>query len=161
MKKYQIVSIFIIIALSLIAAGSVFGQEPVPTPSADEVNSIAENMFCPVCENIPLDVCGTEACEMWREEIADLLMLGFSDDEIYEYFYERHGDMVLATPPLKGFNWLMYIIPAVALIVGTVFLFRYLKNTTKQTAAEEIEEKPDEIEDTYLDKLEEELKKRN
>jgi len=67
MKKYQIVSIFIIIALSLIAAGSVFGQEPVPTPSADEVNSIAENMFCPVCENIPLDVCGTEACEMWRE----------------------------------------------------------------------------------------------
>ena len=73
MKKTLTISIFIIFILSMMFAGGVLAQEPAPTPSIDEVNDIAKNMFCPVCENIPLDVCGTEACEMWREEISDLL----------------------------------------------------------------------------------------
>ena len=161
MKKYQLISIFIIVAISLIFNGNVLAQTPVPTPSADDINSIAGNMYCPVCENIPLDVCGTEACEMWREEIADLLILGYSEDEIYEYFYERHGDMVLATPPLIGFNWLIYIIPPIVLIVGTVFLIRFLRSTTKKTSNQVKMEKPQKLDDPYLDKLEDELKKRN
>ena len=28
-----------------------------PTPSDDEVNAIARQLYCPVCENTPLDVC--------------------------------------------------------------------------------------------------------
>ncbi len=161
MRKYRILTIIIIAVISLAFAGNVFAEEEQPTPSADDVNSIAGNMFCPVCENIPLDVCGTEACAMWREEIADLLTLGYSEDEIYEYFYKRHGDMVLATPPMKGFNWLLYVIPPIGIVVGVIFLVRYLRSTTAKTMAEKPEEKIEKASDEYQQKLEDELKKRN
>ncbi len=31
-------------------------------PTDDEVNRIAKQLYCPVCENTPLDVCPTQAC---------------------------------------------------------------------------------------------------
>lgn len=161
MKKKIFVSLIIVVSALYILIGAVSAQEPVPTPSADEVNSIAENMFCPVCENIPLDVCGTEACAMWREEIADLLVLGFSEDEIYEYFYERHGDMVLALPPAKGFNVLVYVLPPVAFVVGLYFFIKYMRSTINKPKEVVVTEKAEKADDPYLEKLEEELKKRD
>lgn len=160
MKKLQII-LFLILIIFSFNSGIVLAEDPVPTPSADEVNDIAKNMYCPVCENIPLDVCGTEACEMWREEIADLLMLGFSEDEIYEFFNERHGDMVLAVPPARGFNWLIYIVPPVVIAGGIVFLIKYLRSTTEKGSGQLTEGSKGSTDDPYMDKLEEELKKRN
>ena len=161
MKKFKLISLFVIISVLIIFTGSVAADEPIPTPSEDDVNNIAKNMFCPKCENTPLDVCGTEACEFWREEIADLLMLGYSEDEIYDYFYERHGDIVLSIPRLKGFNLFIYVIPAVALLIGIIFLVRYMRNTTVKVSEEKIVEKQNKASNSYLEKLEEDLKKRN
>ena len=39
-------------------------------------------MYCPVCENIPLDVCPTDACIQWRQEIGVQLADGKTPDEI-------------------------------------------------------------------------------
>ena len=50
-----------------------------PTPSDDEVNAIAKQLFCPVCENTPLDVCPTQACAQWRELIREKLAAGWSE----------------------------------------------------------------------------------
>lgn len=161
MKKRILFSFVVILALSIFVVGIAGAQEPAPPPSADEVNDIAKNMFCPVCENIPLDVCPTEACELWREEISDLLILGFSEDEIYEYFYERHGDVVLATPTTNGFNLILYILLPLLIGVGLVFLIKYLRGITLQNENEKEVGKIDKKDDIYLEKLEDELKKRN
>ena len=43
--------------------GAAFAQEATPIPvTDDQVNAIAHDLYCPVCENTPLDVCGTQAC---------------------------------------------------------------------------------------------------
>ena len=44
-----------------------------PTPSANEVNAVAKQLYCPVCENVPLDVCPTQACAQWRATIREKL----------------------------------------------------------------------------------------
>src|SRR5688572_31208544 len=43
------------------------------TPTDDEVNKIAKQLYCPVCESTPLDVCPTEACRQWRDVIRTML----------------------------------------------------------------------------------------
>ena len=63
--------------------------------SDDQVNAIAKQMFCPVCENTPLDVCPTQACAQWRELIRQKLAAGWSDQEIKDYFVEQYGARVL------------------------------------------------------------------
>jgi cytochrome c-type biogenesis protein CcmH len=122
------VRISILTLLGLLLAfgsiGGVLAQEPAP--SDDEVNAIAKQLFCPVCENIPLDVCPTQACEEWRELIREKLAAGWDEDQIKAYFVEQYGARVLGTPPASGFNWLVYLIPPLIIAGGIYVLYRSL-----------------------------------
>ena len=131
-----------------------------PTPSDDEVNAIAKQLFCPVCENTPLDVCPTQACAQWRELIREKLAAGWSEEEIKDYFIEQYGARVVGVPPLQGLNWLIYLIPPVAVLAGAFILykaFRSGKQPAEQPAAEAVIPPPA---NEYVSRLEEELKKR-
>ncbi|RPJ20853.1 MAG: hypothetical protein EHM33_27575, partial [Chloroflexi bacterium] len=70
-----------------------------PTPTDDEVNRIAKQLYCPVCESTPLDVCPTEACRQWRDLIRTMLVEGKSEEEIKQYFVAQYGARVLDEPP--------------------------------------------------------------
>src|SRR6266508_775663 len=155
---------FYALLLTLILAGlwtgPAFAQGPTPTDN--DVNRIAKQLYCPVCESTPLDVCPTEACRQWRELIRTMLADGKSEAEIKQYFVEHYGARVLAEPPNR---LVIYLVPAVAILLGAFILFRgfqmWMKpSTTKADAANaEQEEKP--AQDPYVARLEEELKKRN
>lgn len=157
------------IAMVLVLGFSVFvtGVSPAaaqqPTPSDDDVNRLAKEMYCPVCENIPLDVCPTQACAQWRALIRQKLGEGLSDAEIKDYFVVQYGDRVLAEPPRQGLNWLVYILPPVFFIGGAVIVYRVLRGMRKPAgnplgiSKEQPENTP---KDPYLARIEEELKRR-
>lgn len=129
-------------------------------PTDDQVNAIARQLYCPVCENIPLDVCGTQACAQWRELIREKLSEGWGEQQIKQYFVDQYGDRVLATPPLHGLNWLIYIIPPVAFLGGAIILYRafqsWHKPLQKPEAPGDISDSVEE-EDEYIKRIEEEL----
>lgn len=135
-----------------------------PTPTDDEVNAIAKQLYCPVCENTPLDVCPTEACRQWRDLIRQQLADGWTEDQIKQYFVDNYGARVLAEPPRTGLNWLVYILPPAIILAGAFILFRALRAWTKpamaSTGSGESEAKPIVQDDDYIARLEEELKKR-
>lgn len=82
LRNTQYAALLLLILLS--SATTVFAQDPTPTD--DEVNRIAKELYCPVCESTPLDVCPTEACRQWRELIRSMLAEGKSEEEIQQYF---------------------------------------------------------------------------
>jgi cytochrome c-type biogenesis protein CcmH len=138
------------------------GQTPA-SPSDDDVNRVAKQMFCPVCENIPLDVCPTQACHDWRELIRQKLAAGWTDEQIKQYFAAQYGDRVLAEPPRRGLNWLVYVLPFVFLAGGAVLLWRVLSSMRSARPAgpdANAPAAPAVEQDEYVKKLEEELKKR-
>jgi cytochrome c-type biogenesis protein CcmH len=128
------------------------------TPSDDEVNAIAKQLYCPVCENIPLDVCPIAACVQWRETIRLKLADGWSAEEIKQFFIEQYGDRVLATPPAQGLNWLVYIIPPLALALGIYLLGRTMRSWSR--AGKEPHVTSVDADDPYITRMEEELRKR-
>ena len=81
------------------------------TPTDDEVNAVASQLYCPVCENVPLDVCGTQACSQWRAIIRQKLQAGWSAGQIYAFFAEQYGTRVLASPPFTGASVLLWLVP--------------------------------------------------
>jgi len=137
------------------------GNQP-NQPSDDAVNAIAKQLFCPVCENIPLDVCGTQACAQWRELIREKLGQGWSEAQIKQYFVDQYGDRVLATPPARGLNWLVYLVPPVAILAGAYILFRAFSMWRAQAPqpAGKMENPETGQMDEYIQRLEEELNKR-
>lgn len=159
MKKIVwIISLLVILGAF---AGTALAQGEAPRQvTDDEVNAIAKQMFCPVCENIPLDVCPTQACAEWRELIRLKLSEGWNKDQINDYFVEQYGDRVLAEPPARGLNWLVYILPPLSILLGIFILYRALRawRTPLEPAADSA---PAEVPgDPYINRLEEELKAR-
>ena len=143
----------------LIPFSSSFAQSTNPV-SDDEVNRLAEELYCPVCENVPLDVCPTRACAQWRELIREKIALGWSDRQIKDFFAAQYGDQVLAVPPRKGINWAIYILPPLILAAGIVVVLRVNRRSRQsvvppQTAAEQI--RPVTPED-YINQVENDLR---
>lgn len=150
----------ILLAALLLAARPARAQ--APTPNDDDVNRIAHQLYCPVCENTPLDVCPTEACRQWRDLIRQQLAKGWSDGQIKQYFVEQYGARVLAEPPRTGLNWLVYVLPPLIIIAGAVLLLRAMRTWTKPaTPPGTPEPRIETPKDEYAARLEEELKKRD
>ncbi|MDH5505864.1 MAG: cytochrome c-type biogenesis protein CcmH [Anaerolineae bacterium] len=161
-SKWLIFPIAVVLAAVLVGAAFAQGTGTPPPPSEDEVNAIAKNMYCPVCESTPLDVCPTLACAQWREQIREKLTLGWSEEEIYDFFVEQYGDRVLAEPPRRGFNWLMYVGPPLFILVAAIFLGRQMRAWRQAPApavdtADGADQTPG---DDYVSRIEAELKKR-
>lgn len=155
-KNFTNVVIFLGIFFALISTQSASAQNISP-PTDDEVNAIAKELYCPVCENTPLDVCPTQACAQWRDMIREKLSQGFSADEIKEYFVNQYGDRVLAEPPRRGLNWLVYILPPMFFLGGVVLVYRSLRNAQMNKSLSTLPEKIDDS-DPYLKEMEEALK---
>lgn len=111
-------------------SGTALAQEGTPvaepaavrTVTADEVDVIAREIWCPLCSNVRLDTCELKACEQMREVIAIKLADGGDLESIRAYFVAQYGPQVLGAPPLEGFNWLAWILPVVAVLAGAILL---------------------------------------
>lgn len=157
MKK-TLLALLVFLSLALITAGVALAQSGEPTD--DQVNAIAKQLYCPVCENIPLDVCGTQACAQWRDLIREKLRQGWSETRIKQYFVDQYGDRVLAAPPARGLNWLVYIVPPLAILAGIYILYRAFKAWKRPTVEVKTSDPPLQPTDEYVMRMEEELKKR-
>ena len=128
MQKLLKTAINALLFLSLfIIAQPLLAQDSVVTD--DEVNEIARDVYCPVCESTPLDVCATQACADWRELIRTKLGEGQSKEEIFDYFARQYGDGVLADPPSRGVSLIiLWVLPIVLLLLAVLFFSRIMRN---------------------------------
>jgi cytochrome c-type biogenesis protein CcmH len=131
----QLLPFLLLLALSF--AGSAFAQEPTTDVADDDVNRVARELYCPICENTPLDVCETQACEDWRQLIREKLTAGQSDEEIIAYFADVYGERARATPATEGFSLIVWIAPLVLAAVAVVVFARLLKGWLARGAAAE------------------------
>jgi cytochrome c-type biogenesis protein CcmH len=157
MKRILLLRLGLILVLAgLFISQPVHGQQP--TPSDDQVNTLARQLYCPVCENTPLDVCPTRACAQWRELIREKMEQGWSDNQIKQYFAEQYGEQVLAVPDVNGPNRIIFIVPVLLFLASGIFAFFYirsLRRRTKITGSPMPEKLPED--DPYLARVEEEL----
>lgn len=170
--KHWGTAVLLLLGLFLVAAPALAQDETV---TADEVNEVAKDLYCPVCESTPLDVCPTQACADWRELIRQQLAAGQTKEEIHAYFAQQYGDGVLADPPKSGFSLILWLFPVAALVLGGAFFSRYMRSlraTVVSARAEGVVEevgtsipiadpvKPSKSTEDYRSRIEEELRNR-
>jgi cytochrome c-type biogenesis protein CcmH len=162
----------LVISLSLLTgvASAQDGTLPTPVPgsqtrtvTSDDVNAIAKQMYCPVCENEPLDACRTAACQQWRAQIAQMLSEGQTEQQIKQYFVDRYGLRVLARPPAEGNSLLLWVLPLVALILGGGYVALLIRRMRARGVAAEAAEATHATltktsGDAYVDRVEQDLK---
>ena len=147
----------VLLALTARAAAAQSATPPAPVTD-DEVNRVAKMLYCPVCENIPLDVCPTTACIQWRGTIREKLEAGWTEQQILDYFVAQYGERVLARPSTRGLNILIWVLPPIIVAAGGFFVWRFIRQQTRPTATAPAAPPP--LADEYARRLEQELKKR-
>ncbi|MBL6961264.1 MAG: cytochrome c-type biogenesis protein CcmH [Anaerolineales bacterium] len=158
----------IVILLALLSVSTVAAQDGVDDVSDDQVNAIAKQLFCPVCENTPLDVCETQACKQWRELIRLKISEGWTEPEIKQYFVDNYGERVLSEPKREGFSLLVYFVPPMIILFGAVILFRALRewkidgdDAPEMGASSGFTDDSGDSDDDYIARLEAEMRKQD
>jgi len=155
-----LVAVLFVLPLSVYAQGGGDGQ-PIREVTDDEVNDISSRLYCPVCENVPLDVCGTAACARWRAQVRTLLEQGKSEDEVIDYFVTQFGQRVVGTPQDPLLNFLAWAVPAGAVIVGAgvvAYALQRWRERATSPALPEAAAEPQTPDDAYRARLERELR---
>lgn len=157
--------LLLVTGLSVLMAPTVWAQATQPvtsTVTADQVDAVARELWCPLCSGVRLDVCELKACGQMREEIALKLASGENSEQIKAYFFERYGAQVLGKPPFQGFNWLAWLMPFAVLLGGAVFVVVRSRNLFRPAARPVIQSDVAPAakaeDDPYTRQLEEELK---
>lgn len=131
------------LAALLATAGSVAAQEPMlptePTrdsaaltdPRAAELDAraadIAAQLRCPVCSGQSVLESNSAIAQEMQEVIRERLAEGDGEREVLAYFRGAYGDWIILRPRATGLNLLVYVLPAVALLGGGIWLFVVLR----------------------------------
>lgn len=120
-RALTIITLLMLVGLALPAAAQDITD--------DQVNEVARKLYCPVCENIPLDVCPTQACAEWRAEIRTQLANGATEQDVINDFVARYGEQVVGTPldpMLRALSLLTpWLIGLVAIVAAGYILVRW------------------------------------
>lgn len=112
--------VLLLIGLLVIFVLPVLGQdEDTSIATEDRMLVIADQMYCPICENEPLDECRNPTCLEWKAEIRRLVAEGYTDEEIISSFVDRYGQHVIGIPSDPTLRTLSFIAP----IIGTMLAF--------------------------------------
>jgi cytochrome c-type biogenesis protein CcmH len=164
LRARLVVFLLAVVASPLIVRAQ--GGTPTPRPVSDnEVNRVSRNLYCPVCQNVPLEVCETEACARWREQVRDLLSQGYSEEQVRQYFVERFGASTVGAPTDPVSQLLTIGLPFALIGLIGVFIAFNLVRWRQSHSSERVEPQSvaggDAPSGDYRARLEAEIRKRD
>lgn len=89
--------------------------------------AIIEEVRCLKCQNQSIKDSNAFLAADLRREIRRMLGEGKSDAEIYDFLVARYGEFALYRPRASGKTLVLWLAPAVLLLIGGVILVRVLR----------------------------------
>lgn len=112
------------------------------TPSAgqseERLFALAAQLKCQQCVGESVADSQSPSAVQFREEIAEQMAQGRTDDEILNFFVDRYDREILLTPPSSGLGGLIWVLPVVALAGALVLLAAAYRRRTLEVAGREV-----------------------
>lgn len=106
------------------------------------VRRIASELRCPVCQGLSLQDSPTELAQEMKAVIREQLAAGRSAEEVRAYFVSKYGEWILLEPEPRGFNLLVYVLPALALVAGVAVVVASVRRWSRAAVGAEAEAGP-------------------
>ena len=134
-------SSYLIIALLLLFpfnTNAVDPSEILRNPTMEKrARHISKDLRCLVCQNQSIDDSDAPLARDLRLLVRERLIQGDTDNEVFDYVVSRYGDFVLLRPPVKAVTAILWLGPAIFVLIGFIGLIRYFR---RQTADENSED---------------------
>lgn len=128
------------IVLALLMVGSAGAQAVLPSEQLADPKlearalGITRDLRCVVCQNQSIDDSDAPLAHDLRVLVRERLSAGDSDRQARDYIVARYGHFVLLKPPFEPNTLLLWLGPALVLLLGGFGVWRYLSG--REVAAE-------------------------
>lgn len=119
----------LIVVFSAFVACSELAEIPLQEIRAQEINKV---VMCPVCPGESIDQSQHPLAVQMRAIVDDKLEQGWNETQILNYFVERYGPSVLLTPPSRGFDLTVWVVPPAVVAIGIALLYFSLRMMTRK-----------------------------
>ncbi|HYE89603.1 MAG TPA: cytochrome c-type biogenesis protein [Terriglobales bacterium] len=119
--------------LALLAAASAPASAQPPATNVDDARlyDIGSELRCVVCQNLSVADSPSEMAQQMRGIIRERLAAGDTPEQVVQYFVDKYGEWILLKPRKRGFNWLVWLAPYVAVTVGLVLFAIAIRRLTR------------------------------
>ncbi|MBF8266739.1 MAG: CcmH, cytochrome c-type biosis protein CcmH [Dehalococcoidia bacterium] len=115
--------LLLFIAILLLVGGCSSTSKALSAYELEEkAQGIDKSLMCPICPGETIDQSQATLAKQMQTIVREKLAQGESREEILQFFVDKYGPSVLAEPPKRGFNLLVWVVPPVALVLGGVIL---------------------------------------
>ena len=130
-REFKIITIFLLFFFSnqLSAFAKSLNNE---IDVNNRIREISQNVRCLVCQNQSIDESNSELAKDLKILIKEKLILGDSDEEIYGFLKERYGDYILLKPPLNLNTVILWFLPFIVLMFGSIMIFKIIKSNKRK-----------------------------
>lgn len=132
-------ALFLGVMLALASpALAVQPDEILPDPVLEErARDISAGLRCVVCRNESIDESNATLARDLRLLVRERLVAGDSDEEVVSFIVDRYGEYVLLRPTLTGSNIVLWLAPALLLILGAGLSVVYVRRRAQSPAPTE------------------------
>ena len=81
-------------------------------------SEVASQLRCPVCQGLSIQESPSDLSQQMRAIVRDQLKAGRTPEEVKAYFVSKYGEWILLEPKPRGFNLLVYALPALLVACG-------------------------------------------
>ncbi len=106
--------------------------------SEDRYKKLSNELRCPTCQGLSVKDSDAGFSNSIKSKIRELMKKGKSDKEIKAYFVERYGEWILRTPPVSGFNMVLWLLPGLTIITAFLWMLYRSKKWVEKPKKEMI-----------------------
>ena len=119
----------VLIKPNLLIISLIFFFFTIQVTANDSSNlyEISNELMCPVCQGQTVAESNSKLAISMRDVIKQKISEGKNKNEILNYFTGIYGDNILATPPVKGLNILLYLVPILFLVISILYWYKKVK----------------------------------
>lgn len=118
-----------------VAGASVMAAEALPASDNPvleaRVQKISSELRCLVCQNQTIADSHADLAVDLRRQVREMLQNGQTEQQVIEYMTARYGDFVLYRPPFKALTALLWVGPALMVVLGLGTLFVVLRRRSR------------------------------
>ena len=112
-------------------AGAMLGPPRGSTVTGETLErrtkEVASLLRCPVCQGLSVADSPAPMALNMKRQVRELLSQGYTRDQVLAYFERSYGSFVRLEPPRRGINWLVWLGPAAALLLGAILIASVMK----------------------------------
>jgi len=131
------------IVLALIAAllfgGAALAVQPdevLKDPALEKrAREISAGLRCLVCQNQSIDDSDAQLAKDLRVLVRERLVAGDTNDEVESFLVQRYGEFVLLKPTFGAHTLLLWLTPALVLVLGGLGAYAALRRRPQAAAA--------------------------